>query len=83
MTNSKKNFLVTFSFFLIIPFALFAENESRDLEKKIQVRRIEYINWIGDTFGEMELAMAPNDGRRWALNHARLLLKRDVEKANH
>ncbi|MBT5717280.1 MAG: hypothetical protein HOI70_10235, partial [Opitutae bacterium] len=46
-------------------------------------RRIEYINWIGDTFGEMELAMAPNDGRRWALNHARLLLKRDVEKANH
>ena len=83
MTNSKKNFLVTFSFFLIIPFALFAENESRDLEKKIQARRIEYINWIGDTFGEMELAMAPNDGRRWALNHARLLLKRDVEKANH
>jgi len=61
MTNSKKNFLVTFSFFLIIPFALFAENESRDLEKKIQARRTEYINWIGDTFGEMELAMAPND----------------------
>ncbi len=83
MNNSKRNFPVTFSFFLIIPLALVGENESRDLENKIQARRTEYINWIGDTFGEMEPTMAPNDGRRWALNHARMLLKRDIEKANH
>lgn len=84
MTNSKKrNFLVTFSYFVIIPLALVAENESRDLENEIQTRRAEYINWIGDTFGEMEPTMAPNDGRRWALNHVRLLLKKDIDKANH
>ncbi len=83
VTYSKRNFLVTFSFFLIIPLALVAENESRDLENKIQARRAEYISWIGDTFGEMEPTMAPNDGRRWALNHARMLLKREIEKANH
>ena len=83
VNNSKRNFPVTFSFFLIIPLALIGENESRDLENKIQARRTEYINWIGDTFGQMEPTMAPNDGRRWALNHARMLLKRDIEKANH
>ena len=78
-----RNFLVRFSFFLIIPLALVAVDESRDLENEIQARRAEYINWIGDKFGAMEPTMAPNDGRRWALNHARMLLKKDINKANH
>ena len=26
--------------------------------------------------------MQPRDGRLWALNHTRLVLKRDIEKAN-
>jgi hypothetical protein len=83
VAESKRNFLVWFSFFLIIPIALVAEEESRELENEIRARRSEYINWIEATFGKLEPAMAPNDGRRWALNHARLLLKKDIDKANH
>ncbi|MBN2311590.1 MAG: hypothetical protein JXR94_21610 [Candidatus Hydrogenedentes bacterium] len=45
-------------------------------------RRAEYVRWIADTFGGLEPDMDPQDGRRWALNHARLVLSRDLDAAN-
>lgn len=45
-------------------------------------RRAEYLDWILDHFGALEPSMAPTDGRLWALSHARLLLGRDVDRAN-
>lgn len=47
----------------------------------LAVRRREYVEWILQRFGEMEPEMAPGDGRRWALNHARLLWRRDLDAA--
>ncbi len=51
-------------------------------DQQLAERRSEYVQWIADTFGELEPSMDPRDGRRWALNQARLVLKRDVDKAN-
>jgi len=45
-------------------------------------RRHEYVTWVADRFGALEPDMAPTDGRRWALSQARLVLDRDVAKAN-
>jgi len=53
-----------------------------DWEREIETRRGEYLDWIVENFGELEPTMDPRDGRRWALNHARLALDRDVSKAN-
>ncbi|MBN1346164.1 MAG: hypothetical protein JXQ73_25980 [Phycisphaerae bacterium] len=53
-----------------------------DYEARLAQRRSAYVNWIIDTFGALEPSMHPKDGRRWALNHARLLLNRDLPKAN-
>jgi hypothetical protein len=53
-----------------------------DREQDVDSRRGEYLNWIVGHFGELEPAMDPRDGRRWALNHARLALGLDVDKAN-
>jgi hypothetical protein len=57
-------------------------NESSDQKKQIEARRSEYLDWIVENFGKLEPPMDPRDGRRWALNHARLVLNRDVAKAN-
>ena len=51
-------------------------------EKELSTRRTEYLEWIVENFGKLESTMDPRDGRRWALNHARLVLNRDVAKAN-
>jgi len=51
-------------------------------EEQLAGRRAEYVRWIADTFGKLEPTMDPKDGRRWALNHARLVLDRDLDKAN-
>jgi len=51
-------------------------------ETQIETRRAEYLNWIVENFGKLESTMDPRDGRRWALNHARLVLNRDTVKAN-
>ena len=51
-------------------------------EQQLAERRREYVQWIADTFGKLEPAMDARDGRRWALNQARLVLNRDVDKAN-
>ena len=51
-------------------------------ETQIETRRAEYLEWIVENFGKLEPTMDPRDGRRWALNHARLVLNRDVAKAN-
>ena len=56
--------------------------ESSDSEKQIETRRTEYLEWIVENFGKLEPTMDQRDGRRWALNHARLVLNRDVAKAN-
>ena len=45
-------------------------------------RRAAYVRWIADRFGALEPAMDARDGRRWALNHARLVLDRDLAEAN-
>ena len=45
-------------------------------------RRSEYVQWIATNFGRLEPEMDPRDGRLWALNHARLELNRDLDKAN-
>lgn len=46
----------------------------------ISKRRTEYLAWIVTNFGEHD--MDPRDGRRWALNHARLALNHSVDEAN-
>jgi len=51
-------------------------------EAQLADRRAAYITWIIDTFGALEPAMDPKDGRRSALSQARLVLNRDLEKAN-
>lgn len=51
-------------------------------DPQLAERRSEYVQWIADTFAKLEPNMDPRDGRRWALNHARLALNRDVDKAN-
>ena len=55
---------------------------SNDRDKELSTRRTEYLEWIVENFGKLEPAMDARDGRRWALNHARLVLNRDVPKAN-
>jgi hypothetical protein len=55
---------------------------SNDKEKQIESRRSEYLEWIVENFGKLEPTMDVRDGRRWALNHGRLVLNRDVAKAN-
>ena len=49
---------------------------------EIGERRATYVEWIADHFGALEPDMQATDGRQWALSHARLVLNRDVEKAN-
>lgn len=51
-------------------------------EAQLAERRTAYTTWIIDTFGALEPSMDAKDGRRWALSHARLVLNRDLEKAN-
>ena len=62
--------------------AVHADEPSSDWEKQIEARRAEYLHWIVENFGKLEPTMDVRDGRRWALNHARLVLRRDVDKAN-
>jgi hypothetical protein len=49
---------------------------------ELAARRAAYLQWIYDHFGALEPEMAAGDGRRWALNHARLALNRDLAPAN-
>ncbi len=62
--------------------ATVSANDEASFERRLAERRGEYARWIADTFGELESTMDSRDGRRWALNHARLLLNRDLDKAN-
>jgi len=48
---------------------------------QLRQRRAEYLAWIFESFGRLEPEMAPTDGRLWALNHARLVLGKDLEEA--
>ena len=50
--------------------------------QQLSNRRSDYVQWIATNFGRLEPEMDPRDGRRWALNHARLVLNRDLDKAN-
>ena len=51
-------------------------------EMQLSRRRAEYIAWVAEAFAGLEPEMAPTDGRRWSLNHARLVLNRDLAQAN-
>jgi len=53
-----------------------------DRLEQLAARRSEYVTWVADNFGKLEPNMDLKDGRRWALNHSRLVLDRDVAKAN-
>jgi len=50
--------------------------------KELALRRAEYLNWIVNQFGAMEARMEPTDGRLWALQHARLVQGKELDKAN-
>lgn len=67
---------------LLATFSAGLAAESSDREKQVEKRRAQYLHWIVENFGKLEPTMDVRDGRRWALNHARLVLDRDVEKAN-
>jgi hypothetical protein len=56
--------------------------DATDYRAELARRRREYLEWIVQRFGAWEPTMHPQDGRRWALNHARLALRRDVAPAN-
>ncbi len=59
------------------------EESSHTMEtEQLAERRGEYVQWIAETFGKLEPNMDQRDGRRWGLNHARLVLNRDLDKAN-
>ena len=79
--------LILLTSLLLAPLAVLHADDtptaaSNDKEKQIEARRAEYLHWIVENFGKLEPEMDPRDGRRWALNHARLVLNRDVAKAN-
>ncbi|MDP6557846.1 MAG: hypothetical protein QGG71_24475 [Pirellulaceae bacterium] len=57
-------------------------DDDAEYQQQLAERRVEYLSWIAETFGKLEPTMDPRDERRWALNHARLTLNRDVDKAN-
>jgi hypothetical protein len=57
-------------------------DESSDQQKQIKARRTENLHWIIENFDKLEPAMDARDGRRRAINHARLVLGRDVGHAN-
>ncbi len=57
-------------------------SEDATYQHQLAQRRSEYVRWVGETFGQLEPTMDPRDGRRWALNHARLVLNRDLDEAN-
>ena len=59
-----------------------AAEPASEQEKQIESHHTEYLEWIVENIGKLEPTMDPRDGRRWALNHARLVLNRDVAKAN-
>jgi hypothetical protein len=84
--NEKHKFILIVTLMLAPLAALSADDAttaaSDDWEQEISTRRTEYLNWIVEHFGKLEPAMDPRDGRRWALNHARLVLGRDVDRAN-
>ena len=66
---------------VVLPPTVFADDDVRT-EQQLAERRSAYVQWVADTFGELEPNMDPRDGRRWALNHARLVLNREVDKAS-
>lgn len=51
-------------------------------DQPLAERRSAYVQWIAENFDRLEPDMDPRDGRLWALNHARLVLDRDLDKAN-
>jgi hypothetical protein len=65
----------------LLPTSLSAAEDAR-FQQQLTERRSQYVQWIADAFGELEPSMDPRDGRRWALNHARLVVNRDLDEAN-
>ena len=82
MKHSMKAALTLVTALLLATHTALHGADSSGSKKQIEARRAEYLHWIVENFGKLEPTMDPRDGRRWALNHARLVLKRDVAKAN-
>ena len=59
-----------------------AAEDGAQYARELAQRRSQCQQWIYETFGGLEPAMDPRDGRRWALNHARLRVNKDLEQAN-
>jgi len=72
----------TAALLLIMATTAVAADDETDYSRRLAQRRNTYLEWICDTFGGLEPAMNAKDGRRWALNHARLMLNRDLDEAN-
>lgn len=67
---------------LLATFSAVHADDASNHRRQIEARRAEYLNWIVENFGKLEPTMDVRDGRRWALNHGRLVLNRDIAKAN-
>jgi len=61
---------------------LSASGSASDWGQEIETRRSEYLEWVVEHFGKIELDMKPLDGRAWSLNQARLFLNRDTDRAS-
>ena len=83
--SKPKYQVVTSIGFLISVFSVpvCSADDDAPYQQQLAERRGAYVRWLADTFGELEPTMDPRDGRRWALNHARLMLNRDLDEANH
>jgi len=57
-----------------------ASAQESNYDQDVAERRAQYLTELYDNFSAMD--MVPEDGRRWALNHTRLMLNRDLEDAN-
>ena len=83
MQDSKRHKVWLIMLIKIVGFNMLVADNGMVRKEQLNDRRQEYITWIFDNFGKLEPDMARQDGRRWALNHSRLLLTREVAKANH
>jgi len=83
MKDSKRHKVWLIMLIKIVGFNMLVADNGMVRKEQLNDRRQEYITWIFDNFGKLEPDMARQDGRRWALNHSRLLLTREVAKANH
>ncbi|MGB0155556.1 MAG: hypothetical protein ACPGFB_16150 [Verrucomicrobiales bacterium] len=82
MNHSNTSIITLFAVLLLSSLGAGLADDASDQKRQIEARRAEYLEWIVENFGKLEPTTDARDGRRWALNHARLVLNRDIAKAN-